>query len=133
MGNKLNISELIIVDFVIETLGLILAMIYIQFFTRLIREDDGKILFLITIVFGICLLLSNYGLISWNLITSLPFADQIPYFTGVVTTVLMYVRSIKSRPDMSLNTIKEEQGIMSNFATIAMIALWLSMVLIIFI
>jgi hypothetical protein len=132
VGDQTNFSQLIIVDFTIELTGMVLAMIYLSFIRKMDTDEDTKIALMLLLFFGLAIMLSNYGAISWQYLKNLSFSAQLPVYTGVITTLLMYVRSMRHKGKIDPGNLKEEQGRMSNFATISMIALWASMVLIIF-
>jgi hypothetical protein len=131
-ADQLNISQLIVVDFTIELAGMVLAMVYLSFIKKLDTDEDTRIAFILLLFFGLAILFSNYGAIGWQYVKSLSFSGQLPVYTAVITTLVMYVRSMTHKGKIDVGYLKEEQGKMSNFATISMIALWASMVLIIF-
>jgi hypothetical protein len=95
-------------------------------------DGDTRTAFILLLFFGLAILFSNYGAIGMRYRNSWSISAQIPVYTAVISTLLMYVRSMMYKGRIDTANKKEEQGKMSNFAAIWMISLWVSMVLIIF-
>jgi len=132
LEKNFNPFIIIINDFTIEIVGIVVAVIYLSFYFTIkkIKSKVEPVMATLIIVFGICILLTVYGRITWDTITASSFTDQIPFYTAIATTVTMYVSTFKQYQGIA--NVQSEQINMSKVASIAMIALWVSMVLIIF-
>jgi hypothetical protein len=127
LGSDLSIDQLIIIDFFIETLGLVLACAVLLTVLNKRIHSDNKTLFMILVIQGALLVFGFYGYLSYQWIKELSFMNQLPFYIGVVGTVSLYFAAFKKQDEEKRDM--KSKNFSAKVATIGILVCWVYLVI----
>lgn len=125
-----SISQLVIIDLEIETIGITVASIFIVLKSKKEDATDIKVIAILVMIFGTILASGYFGSVSIQWIKQLTTTQQLSYYFAIISTILMYFFSInKSQLDKNLFA---ENNLLQLAAKVSLIGVWLYTVIIFF-
>jgi hypothetical protein len=103
LGNDFTLSQLVIIDLEIETIGITVASLFVVLKSKKEDTSDTKVIAILVMIFGTILASGYFGSISFQWITQLSLMQQLSYYFAIISTILMYFFAIgKSQFDKNL-------------------------------
>ncbi|MBK6526462.1 MAG: hypothetical protein IPG07_13510 [Crocinitomicaceae bacterium] len=122
LGSDLSVDQLIIIDFFIETLGLVLACILLLTMLRKKVQPENKTLFMILIIQGALIAFGFYGYLSYQWIKEISFMNQLPFYFGILGTVTLYYVAFKKQDEEKRDM--KSKNFSAKVATIGILVCW---------
>lgn len=99
LGSKMHPLEFFTIDFLIEALGFVLALVVIVFYPQLNKNriDPSSLTlskkFVLLVLAGLTagLYAFPFGIVAWNVLAAETWANRLPVITALLTTVWMYL------------------------------------------
>lgn len=123
LGGSFSISQLIIIDLEIETIGITVASLFIVLRSKKEDVTDVKVLAILVMIFGAILASGYFGSVSIQWIMQLTIMQQLSYYFAIVSTILMYFFSI-SKSELDKNLFAEN-NLLQLAAKVSLIGVWL--------
>lgn len=102
-GSDFTLSQLVIIDLEIETIGITVASLLVVVKSKKEDASDTKVIAMLVMIFGVILASGYFGSACFQWITQFSLMQQLSYYFAIVSTILMYFFAIgKSQFDKNL-------------------------------
>lgn len=122
MGGDFTIDQYLILDFLMESAGLVLACFLIVLLQHKNLLSENKTLYIIVALQGLTIVTGVYLFLSISWLESLSLIKQVPIYLGVLGTIILYYRVFAehNREGKKIET----KNIPAKITTFALVACW---------